>query len=152
MPTIAIDLSEQHAPVNDQFPQPSTPEGRKLHRLTEEQLAFYEENGYVAGVRVLNDAQVEALRRELAELVDPTHDGQELWYEYHSNESGSQNTVLFHALGAWRIRPALHDVLTRELFDRLIRGRSHSFNAARRTVRDSKCWPYPCRNVCMMAM
>ena len=113
---MAIDLSEQHAPVSDLFPQPSTPEEWKLHRLTEEQLAFYEENGYVAGVHVLNDAQMEALHRELAELIDPTHDGQELWYEYHSNESGSQSTVLFHALGAWRIRPALHDVLWNPAF------------------------------------
>ena len=66
---MAIDLSEQHAPVSDLFPQPSTPEEWKLHRLTEEQLAFYEENGYVAGVHVLNDAQVEALRRELADSL-----------------------------------------------------------------------------------
>jgi ectoine hydroxylase-related dioxygenase (phytanoyl-CoA dioxygenase family) len=34
-----------------------------------------------------------------------------LWYEYHTNESTRPDTVLFHALGAWRITPGFHDVL-----------------------------------------
>jgi ectoine hydroxylase-related dioxygenase (phytanoyl-CoA dioxygenase family) len=60
---------------------------------------------------VLDDRQIEALRAELAGLVRPDHDGRDLWYEYHANESSDANAVLFHALGAWRIRPALHDIL-----------------------------------------
>ncbi len=62
-------------------------------------------------MRILDDRQIEALRTELAELVRPDHDGRELWYEYHANESSDADTVLFHALGAWRLRPALHDIL-----------------------------------------
>jgi hypothetical protein len=37
--------------------------------------------------------------------------GHELFYEFHSNESSDTEHILFHALGAWRIAPAYHDVL-----------------------------------------
>ena len=79
--------------------------------MSDEQIAHYHEHGYLSGVRILNDAQVEALRNELAVLFQPDHPGHELWYEYHSNESNSPDHVLFHALGAWRITPGFHDIL-----------------------------------------
>src|SRR5690606_23842077 len=67
--------------------------------------------GYLPGIRVLNERQIEWLRTELAEFFEPEHDGRELWYEYHTNESQDPNNVLFHALGAWRLRPGFHDLL-----------------------------------------
>jgi hypothetical protein len=41
-------------------------------------------------------------------LIDPGH---RLFYEFHSNESTDPSTVLFHALGAWRLSPGFHDLL-----------------------------------------
>ncbi|HEV7892797.1 MAG TPA: phytanoyl-CoA dioxygenase family protein [Pyrinomonadaceae bacterium] len=79
--------------------------------LSNEQVAFYEENGYVAGVRVLNEEQLESLRAELSELMNPHDERRGLWYEFHSNESADPSRVLFHALGAWRLAPAFHDLL-----------------------------------------
>ena len=35
------------------------------------------------------------LARAVAELVAADHDGRDLWYEYHSNESSDAGTVLF---------------------------------------------------------
>lgn len=84
---------------------------RDALKLNESQLAHYRDHGYVAGVKILDDHQLEALRGELAEFIEPGHAGSELWYEYHSNESADADNVLFHALGAWRLRPAMHDVL-----------------------------------------
>lgn len=65
---------------------------------------------------MLTDAQVEALRQELEGFFDPQHAGRELWYEYHNNESGDPDNVLFHALGAWRIKPGFHDILWNPAF------------------------------------
>lgn len=106
-----MDLSLRHELVSDLFQIPATAGGWQGFRLTDEQVRGFEENGYVSGVRVLNDRQIDALRAELASLVDPAHPGNHLFYEYNSNESQDAATVLFHALGAWRVTPGLHDIL-----------------------------------------
>lgn len=113
MPT---DLSSRHDLVGDLFSTATIRGDRERFRLSQEQVDFYNENGYLTGVRVLSDEQVDALREELVELFDPHHDGRELWYEYHSNESANPDTVLFHALGAWRIKPGFHDLLWNPAF------------------------------------
>lgn len=110
------DLSKQHRPIGGLCEMPDTPDDWAGYRLTDEQIGFYEENGYVAGIRILTDEQLDALRAELEEFFDPQHPGHELWYEYHTNESGDPDTVLFHALGAWRIGEGFHDILWHPAF------------------------------------
>ena len=113
---MACDLSTRHELVGDLLSLPRTADEWQRYRLTDEQVAFYHEQGYLPGIRVLTDEQIETLRAELADLFNPRHVGRELWYEYHSNESANPNTVLFHALGAWRITPSFHDVLWHPAF------------------------------------
>jgi ectoine hydroxylase-related dioxygenase (phytanoyl-CoA dioxygenase family) len=110
------DLSTRHQPLGGLFDLPGSPQQWEPYRLTDEQVQSYHQHGYLAGVRVLNDEEVERLRAELATFFDPQHPGRELWYEYHTNESSDANTVLFHALGAWRIQPGFHDVLWHPAF------------------------------------
>ena len=110
------DLSTQHEPITELFPRAEAPGIHGRLRLSDEQVAFYRENGYVSGVRILTDAQVDVLCEQLEDLFDPNHEGHELWHEYHTNESGDPNSVLFHALGAWRIKPAFHDALWNPAF------------------------------------
>lgn len=105
------DLARFHEPVSDLFDQPKRPEDWAPYMLSAEQISFYEENGYLAGIRILDDDQVDALNGELAELVKPDHPLNHLFYEYHSNEAVDPSRVLFHALGAWRIGRAFHDIL-----------------------------------------
>lgn len=104
------DLSAVHAPTGALFHQPDREQWQKF-RLTDEQVASFHRQGFLAGVQVLDDRQVESLCSELSGLMDPSHPAHGLFYEYHSNESSDPNTVLFHALGAWRTGPAFHDVL-----------------------------------------
>ncbi len=108
------DLSRRHEPFSQLFEMPGGDWGR--FRLSDAQVRFFHEQGYVSGVRVLDDAQVDRLLEELGPLTDPAHPGHDLFYEFHSNESKDPNTVLFHALGAWRISPGFHDILWNPAF------------------------------------
>jgi ectoine hydroxylase-related dioxygenase (phytanoyl-CoA dioxygenase family) len=110
------DLSLHHGYVGNLFAKPSGPEEWASYRLGEEQVEFYREHGYLAGVRMLNDEQIEVLREEVSALVDPAHSGNQLFYEFNSNESADPQKILFHALGAWRITPAFHDLLWNPAF------------------------------------
>lgn len=105
------DLSELHKQATNLFSSPKTQDEWNQYRLTKEQVEFFNENGYLPGIKMLEEHQLETLRKELFELADPSHAGNELFYEYNSNESTDPQTILFHALGAWRITPGFHDVL-----------------------------------------
>ncbi len=109
------DLSKQHQPVSDLFPQISSDDFER-YRLSDEQVAFFNEHGYLVGVKILEPQHVEAMRQQLVGLMDRNSPGNELFYEYHSNESIDPSRVLFHALGAWRIAPAFHDILWNPAF------------------------------------
>lgn len=109
------DLAKRHEMVGDLF-APSLDGDRSRFELTAEQLQFFDDNGFVSGVDILSEHQVLQLREELDRLLDPQHPRKALWHEFHSNESGEDDSVLFHALGAWRIEPGFHDLLWNRAF------------------------------------
>ncbi|MEZ6060467.1 MAG: phytanoyl-CoA dioxygenase family protein [Planctomycetaceae bacterium] len=106
------DLSTQHHRVTSLFADSTAP----VVKFTQRQLDDYRRDGFIAGPKILTDEQLDVLRNELAGLVQPDHDGRELWYEYNSNESADPDRVLFHALGAWRIAGGFHDALWNPAF------------------------------------
>jgi hypothetical protein len=109
-------LSNYHYPVGTLLarsraangPEEVTADEWQRYRLSDEQVEFFRVNGYLKGIRILTDTQVDILRGELEELMDPAHPGRHLFHEYHSNESTDPDRVLFHALGAWRVLPGFH--------------------------------------------
>jgi ectoine hydroxylase-related dioxygenase (phytanoyl-CoA dioxygenase family) len=109
------DLSRYHQPITDLVPQPRSSNEWNKYRLSDEQIRSFDKNGYLPGVRVVNDDQIAVLRHELSTLMDPAQ-SRDLFYEYHSNESSDPNRVLFQALGAWRVSPAFHDILWNPAF------------------------------------
>lgn len=120
------DLSQYHQPIGDLFARPSALSEWERYRLTDEQVEFYKTNGYLAGIRMLDEVQVEVLRNELSSLIDPKMPTRDLFYEFNTNESSDPTKVLFHALGAWRASPAFHDSLWNPAFvmaaSQLLRG------------------------------
>ena len=112
----ASDLSQFHQLISDLFRWPSSKAEWEQYRLSGEQVDFFNENGYVADIKLLDDWQIERLKEELAEIADPAHPGHSLFYQFASNESSDPNTVLFHALGAWRITNGFHDILWNPAF------------------------------------
>jgi hypothetical protein len=113
---LIVDLSTFHHQLTDLFARPARREAWEQYRLSGEQVEFYREHGYVAGIRMLDEGQVDVLRGELAQLADASHPAHQLFYEYHLNESSDPTKILFHALGAWRITPGFHDALWNPAF------------------------------------
>jgi ectoine hydroxylase-related dioxygenase (phytanoyl-CoA dioxygenase family) len=111
-----VDLSEHHQLVSDFFKWPVNKQEWEQYRLTQEQIDFFNENGYLANIKFLEEWQVNQLNEELAAIADPDHPDHALFYQFFSNASTDANSVLFHALGAWRITPGFHDILWNPAF------------------------------------
>jgi hypothetical protein len=110
------DLSNVHELITDLFRWPTEPAEWEQYRLSNKQVAFFREYGYLADVKLLEEWQVERLKGELEQIMDPGHPLNGLYHEFHSNESSDPDRVLFHALGAWRITEGFHDVLWNPAF------------------------------------
>ena len=114
----AKDLSEFHYLLSDFFKTPGSAIEWDQYKLTDEQVEFYKENGYLSGIKLLEEWQIDALLKEQAEIADPEHPGHHLFYEFHTNESSDPNSVLFHSLGHWRITKGFHDIVWNPAFVR----------------------------------
>ncbi len=110
------DLADYHELVSDLFKKPKSRDEWDQYRLTDEQVAHFHEYGYLSGIKLLEDDQIEVLRDQLTEVMDPKHPAHHLFYEFHSNESESSDSILFHSLGQWRITNAFHDILWNPAF------------------------------------
>ncbi len=111
LPMHVKDLSTIHNLISDMFRLPEIKSEWEKYSLTQELINFFHEHGYLAGVKMLDEEQIGQLKKELLLVMDTNHPGHELFYEFHSNESTNPETILFHALGAWRVAAGFHDVL-----------------------------------------
>ena len=113
---LSRDLADYHHLVSGMFTNPFNHKEWDKYRLSEEQIIFFEENGYLSGIKLLEDDQISRLKKELSEVMDPNHPNHDLLYEFHSNESADPDRVIFHSLGHWRMTPGFHDVLWNPAF------------------------------------
>lgn len=113
---LSRDLADHDRMITNMFKVPTDQAGWDKYRLSEEQLAFFDKNGYISGIKLLDQDQVDQLNRELAEVMDPNHPDHDLFYEFHTNESTDPDRIVFHSLGHWRITPGFHDILWNPAF------------------------------------
>lgn len=105
------DLADYGFLCSNLFKWPQNKSEWAKYRLSDEQVEFFNKNGYLSGVKLLEEDQVEQLREELKEIMDSGHPKHDLLYEFHSNESEDPDRVIFHSLGHWRMTPGFHDIL-----------------------------------------
>ena len=98
-----MDLSLSHEPLSDLFAAPTIPVS--LPSVDE-----FERDGFVTAIPLLTKNQIEVLRGALDDMIND-HADHALFYEYHANESKDVGNRLIHALGAWRVSPAFHDLI-----------------------------------------
>ncbi len=106
-----LDLADFHKMVGKTFKQISAEEAWDMYALSDDQVAFFHENGFLSGIELLDTDQVDQMLEELERITKVDHPAHGLFYEFHSNESSDPNAVLLHALGHWRLSTAFHDVL-----------------------------------------
>ena len=79
-------------------------------RLHGPQLRFFEENGYLAGVRVLEGSALQAVRDAVERLRRGESPGRERLYETDEEYARDPERNTFHCLGGWLVEEALHDL------------------------------------------
>jgi hypothetical protein len=105
------DLSNYSSPIADLFEQPKTAKEWEKYMLTEGQVASFQKQGFISGIKILTDEQVDLLNEELVKLQALGEENRQLFYHYESNEAEDPDKVLFHAIGGWRITPGFHDLI-----------------------------------------
>ena len=102
---------ERHAPagrspLSAAGGRAATPTGSRT-----EQVRFFHEHGYVKGGRVLEQAQIDALRAGLEDIRTGRNPRTAELYEIDEDYRADPDRNVFHFLGAWLIDEAFHDLL-----------------------------------------
>jgi hypothetical protein len=87
------DFSELHTPTGALGSLPAQKQEWQQYRLIQNQVEAFHRDGFLAGIQVLDDHQVETLCTELAVLVGPSHPSHALFHEYHPNVSSNPDPV-----------------------------------------------------------
>mmetsp|Transcript_17468 Transcript_17468/g.25987 ORF Transcript_17468/g.25987 Transcript_17468/m.25987 type:complete len:301 (+) Transcript_17468:1-903(+) len=112
------DLAQYHYPITDSSKKTN---GKPL---TNEQITFFQEHGYLSNIQLLEESEVDALLDELEKNLIAEKAPSPYFYEYHANEldqvNSTQESVLFHALGAWRVSKLFHDLVFHQRLAKIV--------------------------------
>jgi ectoine hydroxylase-related dioxygenase (phytanoyl-CoA dioxygenase family) len=102
-------LERIHGPVTDLFAPASS--AASSFALPPDAVRFFHDNGYVKGGRVLDEAQIQALRDGLEAIRTGANPRTGELYEIDDDYRRAPDQNVFHCLGAWLIDDAFHDLL-----------------------------------------
>jgi hypothetical protein len=100
-----------HHYLTSGFPRIDSEEERRRYELPEEQVRIYRENGFIAGVPILQQPQVEELSLRLETIRNGLDSHAERLYEVEADWQKRPDEVVFHFLGAWLVDPWFHDLI-----------------------------------------
>lgn len=95
------------------FPPVGSEGTEEKYRLSDQQIAFFNENGYLADFRIIFHGQVDALRGQLEGVMHPAPEITPLIHQFADSAApaSSSDRTAFRASGAWRMKMAFHDLL-----------------------------------------
>jgi len=98
------------APLTGLFPRVASRAQTAPFRLGTAEVRAFEEQGFVAGIRVLDGAALDAVREAVERLRAGTSPHAGLLYEVEEDYFKDPARHAFHCLGGWLVEPALHDL------------------------------------------
>ena len=102
-------FERNHEPLTRLFD--NSGKGRAAHRLSDADVAFFHEHGYVRGGPVLDEKQIAALRTGLEDIREGRNPRTADLYEIDDDYLREPERSVFHFLGAWLIDEAFHDLI-----------------------------------------
>lgn len=102
------DLHKRHEPMTDSFPRLGD---AAPWRLSDDQVSSFERDGFVSGIRILDDDQVDLVRERLERLRAKIGSLAPELYEVEAGWTADPEGVVFHFLGAWMVDDVFHDLL-----------------------------------------
>lgn len=106
-----LPYKQIHHPLGTLFPRVDSPSALQEFELSDDQVTFFRENGYVRGPRVLDDHQIEVLRESLERIRRGVNPRTGELYEVDDDYVRAPEQNVFHFLGAWMIDEGFHDIL-----------------------------------------
>ncbi len=106
-----IEYQKVHAYIKDGFPHAACAKDLERHELTAEQVESYHENGFLAGIKILEPEQVAELSRRLELIRKGLNKHMDRLYEVEADYLARPDEVVFHFLGAWLVDPWFHDIV-----------------------------------------
>lgn len=105
------DFKQIHKMCGNLFEPLKSQAQREACRLSDEKVAFYQENGFVEGPQILDEHQIQVLREALERIRQGENRRLAELYEVDADYKEAPEQNVFHFLGAWMIEEGFHDIL-----------------------------------------
>ncbi|XP_033758538.1 probable alpha-ketoglutarate-dependent hypophosphite dioxygenase [Pecten maximus] len=105
------DWSTVHESTGKLFPPIKDKSEWSKFQFSNDQVKQFWEDGFLLNVPLLSEEDCDMILKDYNYFTgENQHDGMDMLYEYHSNQSGDTNNVLMHCLGHWRMTELFHDL------------------------------------------